>query len=1441
MRNFPLIVALMALSPACGFAADPPAPAAQPPLRLFIRGGPKDHGPGQHDHPRFLKEWTELLNQRGAATAGGMEFPTADQLANTDVLILYAANAGKIAPEDRKNLDAYLARGGGIVVIHDGICSDDPEWFKTIVGGAWEWKVSKYEEGSMHLYFQDHDHPITKGVSNFDMDDEIYWDLRLDPAAHVLANSFRNVFEIKPQMWVYEKNNYRAFVMIQGHTYTNFALPHFRALLLRGIAWTGKRDGDVFLTDAEKASLHFPRGGPTPPERGATKIQLQAGFEMSLVAAEPLINKPISMDWDRAGRLWVAETPEYPSHADASRPPQDRVSILSDPDASGRYQKKTVFADGLNLVTSLVFYKDGVIVSQAPQILWLRDTTGSGICDKRQVLFTGFGNNDTHALVSNLRWGADGWIYATVGYSAGHPKSGDRSKDFGSISSGVIRFKPDGSAIEQVSSKGGNTWGCDFDWDNELFFSQANGAHVNHVVLPERYLARGKIGSTSSYKNIQDHHDIHPIVTHKEQTYEQYDWIGDFTAAAGCTMYTGGAWPAEFNGSYFVSEPTVHILHRDVLKPDAATGNASFTASRPADESASEFIAGSDLWFRPIHTRIGPDGAMYLVDFYNQAILHNDPRRPPHGPGNAAVRPDRDHEFGRIWRIQSKQAITLPTLDLANATPAQLVAALEHPNRWQRITAQRALVDAGDISAVGDLEKLAIGSKLAYARIHALWTLHELGKLTPPDLTAAMSDPQPAVRKNACWILADQPSAGDAAVWAAVLKCAADQDARARLAALEALTGAPASGDVAQHLVNSFSDLKDPWSQSAVIAIAASSPAEFIGASLDVKDPTAVTPLVNALGGAVALNPEAAGKVIALLAAKPASADGAKAAILGSINATLAAAPDAANPAWSAELQNALRSLIQSPNESVAGAAIPLAARWDAQHTLAGELGEVAKQMKASLADATKPDEQRIAAGKALIGLRQGDPQALPAVVKQLTAPAASIYLRSGLIEALGEVSDVSVGAQLVAAYPQLPPQIQAMALGQILQRPERAMALVDAIERGKVTLSAIGPEVTYRLRTHPNREVAQRAVKVIEAIRGPEMKEKNTLIDKFFPIVEKPGDAINGKAMFTKNCLVCHAFKGEGRGLAPDLNGMGAHGPLVLLTKVLDPNRSVEGNYVAYDIDTKDGHSYTGVIAQENASSVLLRTATEDIQIKTANIKRRHTDGRTLMPEGFEVLGPEVIRDIITYISADQLKYRVIDLASFGTANTLHGIFSTEASSGETLAFAKFGTFIVDGVPYDILHPSKTPAGRNIILLRGGPAKTMSRKYPVKVEIPVALPAAKLHLISGVGGWAYPGGEKDAVVLKLTLYYEDGKSQTFEFQNGKEFADYNGDINVPGSKAVPGLMAHGQVRQFSITPNRSNVKIKSLLLESLNNGVVPVVVAITVELPEASAKPPGK
>ena len=418
-------------------------------------------------------------------------------------------------------------------------------------------------------------------------------------------------------------------------------------------------------------------------------------FDLSLVAAEPLIHKAMNIDWDEKGRLWVSETPEYPNgrrvpntalwkDTRLGRPrrssaiPGTRSRILTDTNGDGVMDRKHVFADKLELVTGFVFYRNGVIAATAPDIWYLEDTNGDEVADKRTRLYTGLGIADTHAVINNLRWGLDGWIYATHGYSVGTVTSPDGKKEFGRDGSGVVRFKPDGSAFEQYSSRGGNTWGLDITWDGQVFWTQpTSGTVFFHTVLPEAVLAKGRLPNTTSYKGMITAQNTYPAIAWPEQAYVQIDLVGQFTAAAGCAVYDGGAWPDKWRYSYFTGEPTLNIVHQQFVRPDGV----SYTTAEGSRARGDRVHPQHRSVVPPDRDARRPDGALYVVDFYNQAVIHNDTRGPLHGPANAAVRPDRDHYFGRIWRVQHKQArkLAMPALNRRDL-PGLLRAMETSPN-----------------------------------------------------------------------------------------------------------------------------------------------------------------------------------------------------------------------------------------------------------------------------------------------------------------------------------------------------------------------------------------------------------------------------------------------------------------------------------------------------------------------------------------------------------------------------------------------------------------------------------------------------------------------------------------------------------------------------------------------------------------------------------------
>jgi len=1468
------------------------------PLRVFIRGGAANRGEEVHAHTRFAKEWQPLLTERGITATGGVELPTDAQLEATDVIVMYAQEGGTWPANRWAALETFLKRGGGLVVIHTAAVSLQEDHWKSVVGGCWRNGKTKWKEGPMDLYYVENQklgggHPITKDASNFHFDDEIYYDMDLSPDIHVLATSYTpnvregrkpaegnkaHIYDIQPQMWTYERTveggtqPYRAFVSIPGHLYKTFALPHYRAILMRGIAWAGKRPNlDEFCKPEELSSLTYPEGGPMKPADTLKNLEIHPDFNLTLVAAEPLITKPMNFDWAPDGSLWVAETPEYPNGRRGMRPDYrgkewkdhggidptpgdqlraglDKISRLIDTDKDGVMDKKEIFHEGLDLVTGLVFHKDGVIVTQAPDILWLRDTDKDGKADKVEKLYGNLGTGDTHAVINNPRWGWDGWIYATHGYSASDKVVNAKGEKQPNIGSGVVRFKPDGTAIEQYSSKGGNTWGLQITADNRVMWTQpTSGTILEHVVLPEYALARGKWGNTPSFNVVIGSPKSHPLLSWEQLAYVQIDLVGSFTATAGCVIYDGGSWPAEYNGDYFTTEPTINIIHHERLTPKGS----SYTGNKLPGRENTEFIRSKDMWWRPIEVRVGPDGAVYVGDFYNQAVIHNDTRGPDHNRVNAAVRPDRDHYFGRIWRLDHKQAKKLEAPDLSKADTAALVKALEHPNRHARMNATRLLLERpnpvpprtrlwleGEQEQYADmmeknfgyrsLLKLALDStKPAEPRVAALWILGRRdAEVLMLGYQPVLADKDPVVRRNAAKI-AELPHFFNLYT-PQLLPLIADADAQTRLAALQTLGALRSDDNVAKAIVAAWPKFDDDWQKSAAVGALALNSAPAIAAILDSGD-ASLAQLASILAQSIGEKNDAAAaaKLVIALSAKPASADALKRSILDTLGKSLKAAPE-----MTPELSGALAKLLTS---TAGNSALPLAAKWDKAGTLKGAMAELIKDLFAKLQRSANEDD-RFAAAQSLIGLRSANPDALPAVLAALAGDSPP-GLKARLITALGETADPAVGPALALGFSKLPPDAQIIAFNTLLKRADWSLAFLDGVKAKQVDVAALGPANAFRLRTHPDKAVSKRANEMLDELM-PGAKAKAEVIAKLLPEVEKKGDVEIGKVMFMASCSTCHKFGNAGAEVGPNLTGMGAHSASELLATIVDPNAEVDPTFTAWNIETKDGQTFAGVIARENPTSLFLKFQGGEKEIKTADIKTRVNTGRSLMPDVLGELGPDILRNIITYMQAtDGGKFRMLDLRPAFTTTTALGVYASQEVKDQSFEFRKTGTVPVEGIPFNVVGPERSP--NNIVVLKGGPRNSYSKTLPQRVEVNAGgFKANRLHFLGGVTGWGFHGGEDKSDVLKITIHTTQGQREGIVCKNGVEFADYINRIDVPGSKYARGIVKDHQMRWFSKQLNLGAVEIDRITLESVDGDAAPTIVAITAELADANAAP---
>ena len=1323
----------------------------------------------------------------------------------------------------KARIDRYVRDGGGLVLVHDAITASG-----FVTGEVKRWA------GGVPLFFTPagRQQPVTGGISNFDIEDEMFYGFPLPDGAEVLATTWTPnrkhlkgtdpqpyVYGVSPVIWTMPHGKGRIVCFVPGKSAATLGHPAIRTLLARALAWAGGKD-DIgsFSPDVPAETLTYPKGGPLSPRASVESLQVHPEFKAGLVAAEPLVSKPLNIDWDGQGRLWVVESLEYPEgkkgggpesmydvwqrETDLPKPPpverpgRDRISWLEDSDGDGVMDRKHVFADDLDLATSFCFYRDGVIVAQPPEILRLRDTDGDGKADRREVLYQGLGTFDTHSVLNNLRWGLDGWIYSTHGYS-GSPKvtSGDGESDFGAIGSGIVRFKPDGSRIEMVSAKSGNCWGFEMTSDGEIFMTQpTSGDLLMHVPVSDRIMAEAGMGRDPSWNVLIHLRPVKPLMSWDEIVENQpNDVIGSFTAACGNAIYEGGSWPDQWTLGYFTAEPTVHIVHHEQLAGEGVT----YTAAKTREE---EFSATRDFWNRPIDTRIGPDGQLYVIDFYNQAILHNDPRGPIHLWNNQAARPDRDHFFGRIIRYEHKQAKKLPATDLTNLEGQ--VAALGHPNRDVRLRAQR-LIEEGDVKAAAAM----LGGATGPAKLHALWIRAAAGVLSSGDLVTSLEDVDPSVRVTAARVVGAHPGlATPDWVKAVAAKLPSESDPRVRLQLLAALpsdTVLPAGV-----LVGLQAGAGERWTRAAIARLARNTPGEVLAAALAADDPDKQAPLVALLFESC--SGDAAKLVPMLKALSGAKGQGIAVASLASLQGR--PLPDAA------EVVSTLESLAAGENHQLAGMALPLAARfWPPD-----EVGKKLESLLPRILGST-PVEPGVLAALAKLPAFSG------ALVESIeSAVVQSEDARKVVLPALFSNGSKGATGLMIDLFPSLPATEKAGALEALLGRPESAIALTDALADESLTVAVAGPQVLNRLASHPDEKVREHAAPVVERFRGA-AEAKSAMIDRLLPQVSAPGDPAAGKQLFAA-CAVCHVFEGQGTSIGPVLEGIGVHGVETLLTHIVDPNREVEPSYHTWNVTTRDGRTVSGFISRETAGSLFLRNAGGEVEIPRDQVASQTDTGKSLMPEGFDALGPVALRDMIAYLRSGEQRFHTLPLGKAATADGSRGVYLSPETAGDRVGLKRHGLVEERGVPFHLQDPATASGGKNVIVLKGGmDPNAVSRTMPAEVEIPVNLAAGRLHLLGAVAGWGFPAVREQDPLLTISVHYEDGDSEHIVLKNGIDIADHVAGVEVPGSARTE-LTEHGQIRYLWRDLKKPGRVISKLVLSSAGKVPAPMIAAITLE-----------
>lgn len=986
----------------------------------------------------------------------------------------------------------------------------------------------------------------------------------------------------------------------------------------------------ISLAEEESLEELLPRLKPLEPQAALKSFQIETGFRIELVAAEPEVVDPIAIAFDEHRRMYVCEDRDYPFPAEEGQQPIGRVRLLEDADGDGRYERSTIFAEHVHWPSGVVCWKGGVFVAAPPQILYLKDTDGDRRADVRRVVFDGFGTAAAEDIMNNLKWGLDNRIYGVASYNGGEVRrTGDDDSKPVSVRGSSFRFDPVTFNFSRLPGTGdfGN---CFDDWGNR-FVTNA-GMLLMHPVYGEPYLARNphlNVGdvlyrSATAKRDMFSISQPEPWRVVRKQFWNR--WVnttqdmrasrfsdaelaerGFVTGAAGSAIYRGSIWPAEYHGNSFTAEPAGNVVIRLRLQANGVTFDALPTSDK------REFLASTDNWFRPVNVANGPDGCLYVCDMYRELI--EDPSAIPDDILKLMdVTSGRDR--GRIYRIvhdsfdgkpkapaASAQEAGAFGLPLNDASTEELINALESPNAWTRETAQRLLVERQDESAIAPLRKLIAGSNSAKARLHALWTNEALHGNDEKTLLLVLRDQHPAVREHAVRV-AERHAKSHPRVAKEIVALASDDNPRVRY-----------------QVAFTLGELTDRTAAVKALATIAARDAD------DAHIRTAVLSSV----------PTEAGELLAALSTKEVFQGDRGTGLLDHVVGVIAARGN------EAEVDRAIAFVVSDhvPMDSkltiVISLADGLSRGGDAFREIIDRQPEVIRARIAAILQqarsiAANPQPSTEHRRQAIRLLRHAEWDKVGSLLSSLLTPQEPAAIQLAAIQSLSAFDNDDVAAHVIAGWRGLSPTVRGEAAEVLLARQNRATALLEAVRDGKIPAANLEPARQQVLLKHRDAEIRALAAEVFRKTARP---TRDKVIESYRAALELPGDAQRGAAVFKARCATCHTKSNDSKLVGPDLATVQNRSPEQLLLQILDPNREVKPQYLNYQAVTEDGRILSGIIVAESESTITLRRAegAEDV-IARRSIEELTSSGVSLMPEGLEQnINPQQMSDLLSYL----------------------------------------------------------------------------------------------------------------------------------------------------------------------------------------------------------------
>ena len=955
--------------------------------------------------------------------------------------------------------------------------------------------------------------------------------------------------------------------------------------------------------EASQPRRRRPMADGLAPQDAAEAMTVPPGFTVKLLAAEPDVRQPIAMAFDDRGRLWVAEAYSYPVRL-PDEEARDRILIFEDTDGDDAFDKRTVFIEGLNLVSGLEVGFGGVWVGAAPYLMFIPDADGDDVPDgKPEILLDGWAWQDTHETLNAFTWGPDGWLYGCHGVfthsNVGKPGCGDEDRT--RLNAAIWRYHPTEHAFEIFAEGTSNPWGVDFNDVGDAFETACVIPHLYHMIQNGRYQRQA-----GQHFNPWSFDDIKTIARHRHWTGGQWnqadrdksDAIGGGHAHSGAMVYLGGAWPDRYRGKLLMNNIHGARLNMDRLEP-AGSGYVG--------DGEPDFLFANDSWSQIIALQYGPDGQVTFIDWYDANQCHH----------NEFEKHDRDN--GRIFKVAyigtDGQAVTGPA-NVAAVADAELIELLAHDNDWYVRHARRVLQERAAAGSLASGTKAMLAQRLAAAktpekRLRIVWAMHTTGCLDEATLLQLLEDDSPHVRG-----------------WAVQLACEplspeGDDHLSPQLAhSFEQLAAVDPSPVVRRFLASAAGrmPLADRWGIVTQLAAHEEDASDhnlpllvwYASEPLIPADPPRA--LALAAGSRI---PTVSRFIVRRAAAEEAFADPLiqavaaadstdRAWMLGEVIAALEARGRASMPeAW----QAGYVALREDAAEGVRRMADDIAARFGDPR--------VRPALRARVADAELALAERVAALDALVASR--DPE-LPPVLHRLLGDAAQhAAILPKALAALAVIPDESTPSTILAAYAGLAADAKPSAIATLTARPAWTLDLLDAIEAGDVPRSDLSAFTVGTLAKSADEAVLARLNDVWGTIRAPS-EDRQAEFARWREILtaEALADANlpHGREVFAKTCGSCHQLHGVGAKIGPELTGSNRRDREYLLSNLLDPSALVGRDYQMTQIVTTDGRVIGGIVVAETPTSIALQTPTEKIVVPLEEIDVRELSTQSLMPE---------------------------------------------------------------------------------------------------------------------------------------------------------------------------------------------------------------------------------